>query len=731
MTVRRPPLPQVLSPKLGNVRFSDGAAPSADPAVAVEDGALVLRQSSSLDDARFERAQVLLSSALYAAEAPASQVADKKPKRARAGDSSRTPSALDIERSLTNLYPSLGVARLLGQHEALQGGVADFLKSLDVPEAILSHVKRAVLEFEVDGSPSIRRASPEGDGEYQGFRVATGPLVESASISGIEYRSTFYKDETRSIFFRTAATDENLMLPEVQAFGGWNLVSWHHGGTTPSDIINFTARRLEIYPNGASHIEARSALLDRKVRTGGRMFFSDECVPALLRLAKACSADLDAIVLDDGKTLRQRATELKLFAPGNEEDLAGRETSALSSTFRATTDERLDALAAWLGEDDEVSALGNLVAHAKELSARGELGRFDWSALSVDQRDALVDVLTSVDQLDGVPVLAGILVTSWPKAARDALRDQIESEWNLDVTEDADTWVDRAKRFSALSDDARTRVLEGLEESSPDFPLFPLRLELAERKTLKLPYLEALFAEYEEHDAAGTLRLFAEAAGTGDERSVNAVRRFFVQGLEDGTLEQADVQHALSDGRWGRLFTDRSLKEVDAAVEEVRKADVVTREAAVATLVEKLQGVSPVFSKGPVVSSALHSLYEDDLKHIAPLSEAASRVGTTRAEPFTDLIPFTERVASGQLDTNIEGLAMQNPRLAHEVEVLKMRLVVTLDESTAADLPVRVEQAAYQLLERWPNLDEATQNLIASHLQSWAVDRQLQFAAAV
>lgn len=672
-----------------------------------------------------------------------STLAEFRVPASRRGTASFGTSSLDIEQSLLNLYPSLGVAKLLGENDALAGGVAAFVDSLELPEEILPFVENAIGQGlsgtasssggdttprSVQEIPWVERSRGNADGEYQGFAVATGPIATTSSMDGYTYSQAHNNDPVS--FFRTAATDENILNHQVQGYTGWDLNGWQtylrSGGATPADVVNFTARRLETYSSAASWMpQTKSTLLNG---TASHIFLTDECVPALLRLAKVCEVDLNAVRLANGKTLRERATELKLFSK-KETKSELLPSSPLSSEMGGTTAERLDGLTAFTGRGEDALSFGELVAHLTDLSSKGELVRFEWPSLDDSQREQLLDAVTADQHPGAAAVLAGLLVPSMPADAQEALRERLDGFWQYSWGGDAGTWVENAARLSRLDDPARTWVVEGLDETPPDFALLPLRLDLAERKTLTLPRVQELFGEWQFQDPAGALRTIVEFANLGDDRRVNAVRKFLEQGLDEGTLNVADVHHAMSEGR-GRLFIEDAMAKVHGAMAQVQSADVVTRDAAVAALIDGVEAVSRLVPPDEVVSLALRHLYEADLEHIAPLSEVESRLGTVKPEPFVDPTPIVERVGASRSTANFEGLAVQNPRLAHEVELIKTRLLLGLDESAALELPARAEQAASALFDRHPKLDDPTRETILAHLKSWVVDQQLQFDPA-
>jgi hypothetical protein len=621
-----------------------------------------------------------------------------------------TKTAIDLPGSLRSMYPSLQVGRWLGQHDLLASGVADFVRRLGLPEDVVPLAFEAVGVTDIapgQGSPgtaptrSYRERRRSNDDQFEGFSVASGPLTtESGELGQYQYRYQLDPGQ----FFRYWASDEN--LASIASYGGFDVNGWAHSMQSgayvaqPEEVISFTARRLELQYNQSNAQQTRSTLENGYL---AEQFKSDACVPALLRLAKACAANIDTVRVNDGSTLRQRATDLGLFAPPPTDTDVHEQLAAMTQdiTDEWPASKRVETLAQLMGPTLASPSLAELMSALVPLVGDDQIKPVTYET---EYGTQLMAALTAERHPLAVAALAGVFLEPTPEALA-ALHAMLQ-DWSADERE---AMENRITQFHALSPESKAFALESLAESPPELSVFEARIAVSSTRLAP----DALATLYQEtHDPAQMLQaLVALAKRT---QGTEAVTAFLAAGVSTRPFNPVDLREALGE----TPASDVAKTEVLLAVEALASSDPVTRETAMQHVREAVAKYALEASPDDLISEALMVLYQRDLDLVAPLGEVEAAGDPVKAQAFKDGRTVAQRLGGADVGAQ---LAELEPELCAQLKGVKMRVEL---QQMGADADAFAE-AALAEGQRWlksrQELGPSKHAAVLKHLEAWAL----------
>jgi hypothetical protein len=609
---------------------------------------------------------------------------------------------IDLPGSLRSMYPSFQVANWLSQADLLAPGVSSFIKALELPADIRPIAYKAVgatdlSTEEISQPPTMARTYHERQREdvdtFEGFVITHGPLTSESGTPGT-YASRVSTNPVQ--FFQEWASDENLRLIPTHSFdaNGW-AHSMHANGVSasPTAVLRFIARRLELDPSDSNKQQVRSSLEENRLHAE---FRSEACVPMLLRLAKASGTNVDRVRLAGSTPLKQAAAELGLHAAPRDarrvEDLVNQLASDAPQT------DRLDVLTQLTANSFAAPSFSELMRALLPYVAANALAPLHFDA---HQGARLVAALTTERHPLAVAALAAVFLAP-SDASFEALKGQL-SEFSSDELE---SMGQSLTRLRDLSPDLKAYVYACLVTSPPGLTDFETRLMVASS-----PFTYEALADFyrDSKDPAGLLRAVVERARlTG---TSGPVVDFLREGVARQSFKAVDLTYAFGAGAASR----EAQAEVLQAVEALATADVIGREAARHEVRTVVARHAVEASPEALIRDALLALYERDLRHVASLREAEAVVGPVKGEPFKDQRTIAQRLGRGSPSAEFD------PRLHEQLSRLKARVALQQWGASPDELAQAAVDAGRRWLEQEPEVDPTLTVAVLTHLEAWAL----------
>jgi hypothetical protein len=338
------------------------------------------------------------------------------------------------------------------------------------------------------------------------------------------------------------------------------------------------------------------------------------------------------------------------------------------------------------------------------------IAAISFEELGAEEAEALLSALTTEGHLLAVAALASLFLAPTDEGLK-ALRGRLSDYFRQTEVHRA---MELVTTFHRLEPQLRALALKGLVKEPPQLESFELTASVAGCVPFTKAKLSALFQSWQGRDPGGALRAMVDVAAIAGGRK--EVEAYFSDGLRQENMTLGDLRYALADGRSAAYPSD-AQKEVFRAVEALRVADVITREAAVFAVKEAALGSGfGMVGADELVCTALASLYQQDLVTVAPLNEVEAAVGKVTGEAFVDPRPISQRLGiHPMLDVN--ELKRSEPALASKLETVKARVEL---QQLVGDGESLAQVALRQLLETEPNIEPALQQALLEHLESWA-----------
>jgi hypothetical protein len=616
-------------------------------------------------------------------------------------------AGFDPIQSVLNFYPSFETAKQLAQHPVLASGVESFVDSLGIP-ADVAPVIDQIVNIQVG-----RRLHPETPpteyadrrveelGLIQGFSIATGPL-STDSDDRSKYLNFVPYHYNKAGYFRDLAIDENLSRIGEQSLWSLHDLKAHLSQTPPEHLIEFVARRLELDDSQATKVRT-------EVTTDfvGGAFGTDDCVPALLRLARASRSDIDRITMNDGSSLRQRALAIGL----RPQVRTALDINSLFSAATQSTGDRIQALTRLTSTSLDAPAFDEIMKRLLPLIEANALEPISFDARSGDE---LVAALINETHPLAIAAFVGLFLAPTAEALT-ALKNRLPA---LSETE-FHALSERITQIHQLSPKLRGYALAGLAQNPPALREVEMKLNVLKHA----PFTAESVAEAARvsEDLGGVLRTMFEVARlTG---ASEALSQFVQTALQNDGIRPSDLFYALAndDGAPSEASAEareRAYGEVLAATTAVRQADVVTQGSALHDVVTAVLANASVLPPAELVRAALASLYAEDIQTVAPLGSVEAQSGDVKGAGFIDGRSLVGRlnVAARTLDLT------SHPLLAQKLELLKARIEI----QHATDDTSSFAQAAVKATTTWlqqQTVDSSFEAAVIEHIEEWAASR--------
>jgi hypothetical protein len=623
----------------------------------------------------------------------------------------------ELASSLFNFYPSLKVATLLASHPLFAKGAERFVNGLAAPDDIAELVAGAV------GTTITRTPSPVEAPElirdrrlhqtavvFEGFPIASGPI--STNRGNNNYRNQEF--DKPSNYFRHWASDDNLK-EEREAYA----VKWALGDytshlesdpedTRPSDVLTFVARQLELDPYMANH--TRNAL---ESNTIDPRFLSAPCVPALLRLAKASSANIDTVRMADRTTsLREAANDFDWGPkPGSATDFE----ALVKSVVSGESSERLAALDALTGLTSDAPSFSRLMSALLPSVASG----LRVLAFDTPHKPKLLSILSREPHPVALAAMAGLFLQPRPGP----LSEFANALGHLSPAQQ-DKVVSLTEALHGLTPQLKAFALQRLAETPPSFDDFEVRLAVATTvgsAQLTTEAIAQLYQASSDQNPSATLRALVEAAYlTG--KGAN-LATFLKSGLLQGTFTREALDFALSGGL-NTGVAPEAHDEVLHAMEALEAADPITEGAALEAVTRAVIQHSEFVSPAELIRGGLAALYERDCITVAPLNEVETHLGSVPGAAMGDGRSVTARLGITEAaPLDVFELARTKPALARRLELFKARTELALQGTDADTFVEAAAQASLDWLATETSLSPQLNDSLAAHLSSWALSR--------
>jgi hypothetical protein len=523
---------------------------------------------------------------LYAAREPAPQA----PRR----------STFDYATSLFNFYPTFRLAKTLSKQHHFALGVEAFIHSLKLPADILPTVCTIVGTVKPFALATGLQPLPQQ--LYQGMAVVPAEPISIHETTGQTKHEDYINSHLPNHYFRIEASDRNLrILNQTAAPLELNSFLGRLREELPQSVLTFAARRVELErEDGGERLKNElhqqligldaSSMLDAFYRTPA-------CVPALVRLARACGVDLTKVSMADNSSLRQAATAL------------GLEANADGSVIPLTRYHEFTI------HEGPLSLLNGDARDFRDLFY-SEPEKF-FSTWASDQNIENIDMLNMaiplglherdpgappVDTLPWVARWLELLTRNYGVESRKVTSQQQEIRDNM----------------GRLSDRYRT------DECVPGL------LRLAKACNADLDSIKM-------DDNRTTLRERATSLG------------FAASQTTASTTDQSEPQEQLSTAGF-----NESVVAVTQALQDIEAADVVTLPTAIDAAVTQLSNLPSSVDTTALVCQSLTNLYFRDTQRVASLNEAETMLGPIKAEAFVDSSPLSGRLGRGHLRVSPE-----------------------------------------------------------------------------